>query len=1046
MKGIIRWFVDNRVAANLLMWILVIGGLVSIPNILIEEFPTMDAGIVQIQVNYPGAAPEEVESGICKRIEEAVDSVDSIKRLDTRAYEGLCHVMAELEQGADESQAASDIETRVNAIKTLPSDAERPVVSRMTFTATVLNMALSGDIPIRTLKELGEEIRDDIAALPEVSKVELLFTEAYQVDIEISEHTLKQYGLTLEQVAQSIREHSNDIPGGSIKTDSGSVLLRTVGQAYWGQDFENIPVRTLSDGSVVRLIDIASINDRLDNTGLSFRVDQEPAVMIKVSRTGNGNLLRIARHVKEYIEVRQATLPQGVEFKIWKDESMDLVDRLRVLGRNALGGLILVLIVLALFLQPRVALWVALGLPIAMTGTLLLFPTLDVSISSISIMAFILVLGILVDDAIVVGERVHSYEAEGYSQRDAAIKGTQEVSTPVIFGVLTTMAAFMPLVLTQSGLSSFLQAIGVTTIVALVLSIIESQMILPAHLAHRRETNKADKPGRWATFQQKMEHSMLRFAKEQYEPVLQKALDWRYFTVSIAVAIVILVMVLFASGRAVFQFFPAIEADRLYASLQMPAGTPEHVMARETDKLYQSALALREQLDNEYPVEGQSNIRRVLRVIGGKVSPGSIDAPTFGDSSNYAEVILELLPWDKRGKILPSEIAIKWREITPPIVDAVAQSYTANFMTLGDAISVRLMGNDIDMLRMASAELKADIASFDGVFDLVDSFRAGKQEIQFELKPEALPLGISTSQIGSQVRAAFFGAEAQRVQRGREDLKIMVRYPEQERRSLDSLGNLRVRAQDGTEVALGDVAELTLGRGFSSIERIDGRRVLTVTSEVDRARVAPEQILESLQKTTFPRIEKSYPGVSVSLGGEAEESASSMQTLFQYAMLALLLIYALLAIPLQSYSQPIIIMSVIPFGAIGAVLGHLIMGMTPVFFSVLGIVALSGVVINSCLVLVDTINRTRSKGADTWDAVSASAVTRFRPIVLTSLTTFVGLVPLILDSNPTTAMLVPMAVSLSFGVIFATLITLFLVPCLYLIMAEASPSKPANTE
>lgn len=1044
MKSIISWFVDNQVAANLLMWVLLVGGLVSIPSILIEEFPTVDPGIVQVQVPYPGAAPEEVERGVCQRLEEAVDGIQGVDKLDTNAYEGQCVLLVEVAQDANSSRVASDVEARINAITTLPQDAERPIVSEMAITATVLNIALSGPIPARQLKEIGEQIRDEIAELPEVSQVDLLFTRPYEIAVEVSEHTLNRYSLTLAQIANAIREGSQDIPGGVLKSDDGEILLRAIGQAYNAAQLESIVVKRLEDGSTVTLNDIADIRDGFVENKLDFQVDEQAAVMLKVSRTGDGNLLRIADNVKRYIAGKQSELPQNVEFKIWKDESRDLVDRLRVLGRNAGGGLILVLLVLALFLQPRVAFWVAIGLPIAMVGTLLLFPVFDVSISSISIMAFILVLGILVDDAIVVGERVHAYEARGYSLRDAAVLGTQEVSVPVIFGVFTTMAAFMPLVLTSSGLSAFLQALGITAIVALLLSIVESQMILPAHLAHRKNKSKDaaidtdQEPTGWVAFQQRTEQAMRRFAKLRYQPMLLKALQWRYFTVSIAIAIAVLVLALFASGRAVFQFFPSVESDRVFASLVLPAGTPFEVLEREANKIQNAAYQLKEELDSEQGENQPSNIRRVLRAIGGQISRGSIDLPSDGGSSNYAEVVLELLPYDQRTSIRPSEIAQRWRELTPAINDVVALNYTANFFSMGEPIDIQLRGDDNRQLQAAAELVKDHLKGFDGVVDIVDSFRSGKQEIRFTLKEEAKHLGLNVGQLGRQVRNAFYGEEAQRVQRGREDVKVMVRHPIAERRSMQDLQNMRIRTEHGDEVALGNVAQLDLGRGFSSIKRLDGKRLVSVTADIDRGKLEPERVLASLAENIQPMIEQRYPAVEYSLGGEAEESASSVGDLVQYSMLALLLIYALLAIPLQSYSQPLIIMSVIPFGAIGAILGHLIIGYPLVFFSLLGIVALSGVVINSSLVLVDNVNRSRQRGVATVQAVSEAGLERFRPIILTSLTTFVGLIPLIADDNPTTTMIIPMAVSLSFGVIFATFITLFLVPCLYLIMAEAS--------
>ncbi len=1045
MKAVISWFVDNPVAANLLMWILVVGGLVSLPSILVEEFPPFETDTIQIQVPYPGAAPDEVESGVCKRLEEAVDGLEGIEKIDTNAYEGQCVVHLEVAQGASMATVTRDVEAQINAITTLPVDAERPIVTELQMRSTVINVALSGDIDAKTMKELGEQIRDEMASLPEVSQVDLMFTKDYEISVEVSEADLERYGLTLAQVGRAIEQDSRDIAGGSLRTQSGEILVRSLGQAYTGKDLEDVAVKSLGPDGVVRLKDIATIRDGFVVSDQSFEVDDVPAVMLKVSRTGDGNLLRIARHVRNYIQHKQVELPHGVDFKVWKDESEDLIDRLRVLGRNAGGGLLLVLLILALFLQPRVAFWVAIGLPVAMIGTLLLFPNFDISISTVSIMAFILVLGILVDDAIVVGERVHAYEERGYSLRDSAVLGTQEVSTPVIFGVLTTMAAFMPLVLSGSGMSTFTKALGGTAMVALVMSIVESQMILPAHLSHRRHEASGDRPaGSWTRFQSRMEKGMHRLSKAHYQPALKIALQWRYLTVSIAIALISITFTLFASGRMVFQFFPAIEADQVYATLVLPPGTPAEILQREASKLERAAHQLRAELDANNSPNEASNISRILTAIGGRVQRGSIDMPNNAGSANYVELVLELLPYDQRDSILPSEIARRWRELTEPIPDIIALTYTANFMSLGDPIDIRLRGRDISDLQQAAELVKQDLRAFDGVSDIVDSFRSGKQEVKLRLRDEARHLGLSMQDLGSQVRHAFYGAEAQRVQRGREDIRIMVRHPLEERRSLDNLQNMHIRTEDGQQVALGNVAELELGRGFSSIKRLDRQRIISVTADVDRNIVEPERILQAMLEKTKPAIEARFPSVEYSLGGEAEESAASVQELTQLTLIALLLIYALLAIPLQSYIQPLIIMSVIPFGAVGAIVGHFLLGRPLVFFSMLGIVALAGVVINGSLVLVDTINRLRRQGVEIQQAVVQASLERFRPIVLTSLTTFVGLAPLIANENPTTSMITPMAVSLSFGVIFAVFITLFLVPSLYLILAEAKDDEPGS--
>lgn len=1036
MKPIIAWFVDNRVAANLLMWILVVGGLVSLPKILVEEFPSIDPRMVRIDIPYPGASPEEVEQGVCKRVEEVIDGITGIKKINTSAYEGHCGINVELESHANTTKVSSDIEGKVNSITSFPLETEKPIVSEVTIEATVMQIALMGDIDDTALKELGEAVRDDLTAMDSVSLVALKFVKPYEISVEVPEQTLRQYQLSFSTVSDAIRRFSIDIPGGTIKTSDGEVTLRTLGQGYIAEDFEDIVVLARADGSNVTLGEIATIRDGFREQDLGLQVDGRKAIIIRVSRHGSENLLRIGEEVKTYLAQKQASLPNGVSLNIWKDESQDLLDRLDVLARNASGGLFLVLAILALFLKPRLAFWVSVGLPIALLGTLLLFPVFSISINSITIMAFILVLGILVDDAIVVGERIHAHELRGHSRRDAAILGTQEITTPVIFGVLTTMAAFMPLLMMTSGMASFFQTIGATAIVALLFSVIESQLILPAHLAHRHH-NESQKPSRWDTFQENIAARLRHFANDRYRPALHRVLHWRYLTLTIALSVIVITMSLFASGRMVFQFFPSVEDDRIYASLTMPAGTPMAVTEAALEQMIAAAEVLREELDTGLEKEQSSNIKRIMRAVGNRAQRGSMGGDSNNPSAHIGEVVMELQPFKSRTTdMLPSNIARRWRELTGPIVDAVAVQYTADFFSAGEPIAIRLRGADTEQLRAATGVLKEALSHFDGVADINDSFRSGKQEVQFELREEAKALGFSTASLGQQVRQAFYGDEAQRVQRGKEDVRVMVRYPEQERRSLSDLENMHVRTPQGDLVPFGTVADIKIGFGFSSIKRLDGERVITVTADVDRSIIEPEKILAALDTTVKPDIATRFPDVEYSLGGEAEESFGSMNDLRNFALLALLIIYALLAIPLHSYTQPLVIMSVIPFGAVGAVLGHVIVQQDLVFFSLLGIVALSGVVVNASLVLVDYINKQRAQGIELIEAVSNAGVERFRPIVLTSATTFFGLIPLIMNHNPTTMIFTPMAVSLAFGVLFATSITLFLVPSLYLILND----------
>lgn len=1046
MKTLISWFVHNPVATNLLMMILIVGGLLALPRIHQEEFPTLDVDAVQINVSYLGAAPIEVENSVCIRIEEAIEGTEGIDRISSVASEGRCTVTAELVVGVDKTKVSNNIKSKVDAIDSFPVETEQAVTAEVSIIATVLQIAIAGPADERTLKIIGQNLRDDIAALSGVSQVQLQFARPYEISIEVSEQTLRRHGLTLAAIGQAIQQGSLDIPGGALKTEGGEILLRTRGQAYTAQEFEDIVVLTRTDGTNVTLGEIAKVIDGFEDSDLQARLDGEPAVALKVSRVGEEDIMLIATQVKEYLEQVESTLPEGIDITIWQDESQDLVDRLDVLARNARSGLILVLLILTLFLRFRLALWVAAGIPVALLGTVALFPATGIAISTVSVMAFILVLGILVDDAIVVGERIYSHEQMGKTRLQAAVDGTSEVSLPVIFGVLTTMATFIPVISIPGPMGGFYVPLGFTVMLALAFSVIESQWILPMHLAYRKA--EISRGGNrymdgWLRLQDRISNSLQAIAQGAYKPAVEWALRWRYLTVSMGVAVLAITLSLFAAGHIQFQFFPAVEGTHLYATLTMPEGTPIEKTSQAVERLEAAAEELRLELDSELDQGEPSKISHVFSSIGSFIPKGSIDDRASAQS-NLAEVGIELnLPGDYSGT--PTRVyASRWRELTGGIPDAIELGFTSEAFGFGKAISFELYGKDFEELRNAAAELRLALQSYDGVEDVSDTFRAGKQEVQLALLPEARSLGLTLQDLGQQVRQAFYGFEAQRVQRGADDIRVMVRFPDDERRSLGDLEAMRIRTADGAEVPFSSVASVTLSRGFTSIQRVDGKRVVTVEADVDRSVNTPEAIIAQVQQNELVELTQRHPTVSYGLAGEAEERSESMGSLVSTATLALLVIYALLAIPLRSYLQPLVIMSVIPFGAVGAILGHVLLGKDLVFFSLLGIIALSGVVVNSSLILVDYINKQRKLGHSLHEAVSHAGAVRFRPIVLTSITTFVGLMPIMTDKTISTHIFVPMAISLAFGVLIGTLITLFIVPCLYTILEDIKPTRQST--
>ena len=1052
MLKIITWFVDNPIAANLMMMIFLAGGAISLLTMHKEEFPNIEPGIVLVRVPYLGAAPEEVEQAVCIRLEEAIEGVEGIDRMQSIANEGMCTVTLELFSDTDITKALNDIKGKVDSISTFPAETEKPIVSSMQFRGQTIMVALSGKTDEATLKLLADEIRDEISSLDGISQVTVNYARPWEISIEVSEQVLRQYNLTISSIANAIRRSSLDLPGGSIKTQGGEVLLRSKGQVYRGYEYEDIVVLTQADGSNLTLGEIATVRDAFEEGYLRAKFDGERAVMVTVYRVGDEDTITSAEAVKKYIELKKPYLPKGIKVTVWIDESISLNRRITALTKNAWAGLALVLMILTLFLRFKVAMWVAAGIPIAIFGAIWMFPVAGINISSLSVLAFILVLGIVVDDAIVIGERVYSHESVDTTHREAAINGTHEVVVPVVFGVFTTMAAFLPILLIEGRMGAFFSIIGWVVVICLVFSLLECLLVLPSHLAHRKTENYLFSETRfikgWIRFQGFFSDGLQTIAQDVYKPFLIKTLEWRWVTWAIGTAVLIIALALIASGRVVFQFFPAIEGDRVYATLTMPNGINVELTEQGAKLIELSALQLRDEIDRDlgYPA-GKHSIRHILASIGVKAARSNGPPTRTSGGSHLAEVVIDLVPIEERPGWNATRIADRWREITGHIPDAIELQFNANTFSAGDPISLRLRGRDVDQLRAAAEHLRVELSRYPGVLDLSDSFRAGKQEIKLNILPEAKSLGLTLNDLARQVRQAFYGEEAQRIQRGADDVRVMVRYPEDERRSLGNLEDMRIRTSDGTEVPFSSVAQVSYGTGYSSIRREDQQRVVTVRGDIDRSLVTPEEVIADVEKaiceegTSFndrknPCANSLFPGVKYSKSGEQQERDKAMGSIVATVPIAMMIIFALLAIPLKSYLQPLVIMSVIPFGAVGAIVGHMIMGWNLIFFSLLGIIALSGVVVNASLVLVHYINRQRRQGVSVFEAVTMAGVVRFRPIVLTSVTTFVGLIPLMMNKDPETFMFIPMAISLAFGVLFATVITLFLVPSLYLMLED----------
>jgi multidrug efflux pump subunit AcrB len=1066
MHGMVAWFTRNSVAANLLMLGIVLTGVWTLATgkLRTETFPEISLNTINVSVVYPGATPEDVETGICRRVEEAVDGLEGIKEIRSSANENAGTISIELTADADVADTLDKIKSRVDAITTFPQDAEEAVVAEVILYSRVLEVAVFADTDPASLKRVAEIVREELAGLEGISKVDVRAAKPWEISIEVSEATLREYNLTFDDVVNAVRTNSTDIPGGTIDTDGAEIRVRTKGQAYARAEFERIPVITRPDGTKLTIGDICTVHDGFADTDTGARFNGKPALMISVYTVGDQDALQAAATVKNWVnterEQRRVT-PAGVEFQIWQDISRLLNDRLSMLTRNGLQGFMLVLLVLALFLRLGLAFWVAIGIPICFLGAVLCLPFFDVTINLISLFAFILVLGIVVDDAIVTGESVYSEQQKGdKSGVEASIVGTNRVALPVIFAVLTTIVAFMPILYVPGVSGQIWRQIPIVVILTLLFSLVESKLILPSHLSHYKPRTKPPSPKNplnWPGMAQRRIGSGLEwFIEHVYRKHLRFALNWRYLTVSIALAAVLLAGGLVGSGAVTFIFFPPVEADNVIANLTMPDGTPFERTEEALKRIETAAIELQTELRETYADqtagpdgEPVDLIQNIMVSFGESQAAGGPGGRDTSSGANIGAVNLELAPAAVRNfaggeSVSAKDVSRMWRDKIGTIADAEELAFSDELAGVGEKINVQLTGRDLDQLRGAVDEVKAALAKYPGVIELADTYRGGKREVVLQdVTAEARTVGVTLADVGRQMRQAFYGDEAQRIQRGDDDVKVMVRYPESERRSLANVEDMHIRVRNArgeiAEVPFATAAIMTMDRAPSTITRIDGNRAINVTGDVDEDSGAnTNKILADFTANDLPGILAQYPGVSYSLEGEQAEQRETMTALGIGFALALFGIFALLAIPLKSYTAPLVIMAAIPFGIIGAILGHFIVGISLSILSVVGIVALAGVVVNDSLVLVDRVRQNERGGMAIARAVEEGGVARFRAILLTSLTTFAGLTPIMLETSLQAQFLIPMAVSLAFGVLFSTSITLMLIPALYLISSDAS--------
>ncbi len=1010
MNGLIKWFVHNPVAANLMMLAILIGGFLTIPTFNREIMPSMPSQFIRVGVFYPGGDPVEVEDRINIRVEEAISDIEGVVNVESTASSGRGSIMAEMATDVDKQKLLNEIKAAVDAINTFPREAERPVVELVRFKSRSIQVAVMADTSEKTLKEIATKVRDDLSDLPGVDYADMVGVRQYELGIEISEDAMRRYGLTFDEVANKVRASSLNTPAGVIRAQGGDISLRTSSQAYTADDFSKIVLIDDPNGTVVLLGDVATIVDGFEEEPSYSRFNGRPAVLIDVKITTNPDVVAVSNAVQNYIEASKATLPDGVELVGWLDLSKTFTSRMQILRNSGMGGLVLVFCVLMLFLRPRIAFWVCSGMLTACMGALWIMPMLGVSLNMISLFAFILVLGMVVDDAIIIGENIHVERENGGSGDDAAIAGTISVARPVLYAGLTTMVAFSPILFLSGTAAAVMKPLPYVVIATLAFSLIESYFILPAHLAHMKKP-KAN-AGIIYRVQQRISNALKWFVQNIYSRFLAKTLKNKLLTTSAFVAFW-LVMFSFVQGGWLRQdFFPEVPNDYIVVKVTLTDG----IAFERTEATLKQVEEAAEKL-NVYFSEtaGESPVLNIQAMAEGAV----------------VDVIIDLLETESR-TVPISEISRQWRIFIGEIADI--KDFELGYQTWmrDKPLSFVLASNNPETLEAASSQLVEEISKFEGVFDVTDTLRSARQELVLDLKPEAETLGVSAQDLARQVRQGFFGEEVQRIPRGKDDVRVMVRYPAESRQSLETLKNMRIRTADGTSIPFEIVADYHFAQGATSIRRLNRKRVVEVTGNIDRKLTNASEVVRAVTHDVVPRMQKEYPDLQFLLKGDQNEMSKFKLGLLRNGVMTIFAIYILIAVAFRSYIQPILVMSVIPFGYIGAVIGHLLFGLPWSMFSLFGIVATAGVVVNNNLVLIDYINELRAKGMELAESVQLAAASRFRPIVLTTVTTFFGLMPITFQKSPQAQFLIPMAVSLAFGVVIASVVTLILVPTLYI--------------
>lgn len=1029
-SGPIAWMAGHPVAANLTMAILILGGLLLSTQVKQEVFPQFKANIINVTVDYPGASPEEVEQGIVLAIEDVVRGLDGIKRVTSVAREGQSLLIITLLGDTNAGNVLQDVTNEVQGIISFPELAEKPIINLVEVRDDVLDVLVYGDLEESILRDVAEILRDELLQLPEITLVEIESACPREISIEIPQRNLRAYGLTLEEIAGEIGQAAIELPGGGIKTSGGEVLLRTQERRDFGREYLGIPLISTPDGTTITVGDVATVTDGFAETEEESSYNGHPAVKVQVFAVGPQSPQSVSKRVNQYLEEFRHTLPEGIGVAVWIDDSEEYRDRMRLLLKNAGLGLALVLLLLGVFLDLKLAFWVTVGLTTAIVGAFWFIPLLGASLNMISLFAFIITLGIIVDDAVVAAEIIWQKREQGLPLLDAAIAGAQEISGPITFAVLTNIAAFLPLFFVPGIMGNFIIQVPSVVVAVFVISLIEALFILPAHLAGSPGTSRTwrvmDRPREW------LSQTLQTFIHERYQPFLRTVLVHRYLTAAIGIALLILTGGFVLGGHLPFTFFPAIDSEYVRAQVAFPYGTPMEQSRKVLARLQSAANATIEKNGGEAILQDvYSEIGHRLFAFAGEDKP-----PVLG-GGHLAGMVVKLVPADQR-EFSGQDFANDWRSEIGTIPEVESLSFKSDTGPSGGApIAIQLTHRSRTILEAAAQELAGGLSGYQGVTDIDDGIARGKPQISLRTKPEAQSLGLNARKLAQQVRSAFYGVEALRQQRGRDEVMVMVRLPKHERHSLYTVEQLVLQTDEGGEIMLTEAADLEAGRAYTEIQRRDGRRIVSVTADVDERVANANTVIREVVANELASLMNTYPGLNYSLEGEQASQEESLSAMALGFAMALLLIYGLLAIPFRSYVQPLIVMLCIPFGIIGAVIGHVLLGYGLSLISMFGIVALAGVVVNDSLILIVATNEIRQDNAvSVVEAVIQGAMKRFRPIVLTSLTTLLGLAPMMFETALQARFLIPMAISLGFGIVFGTLIILTIVPSVYLIVED----------